>query len=122
MVIYCLDTYALWEIHFENPKYSVLLNHPFVITNWTLVEFYRTMLKRYGKQTSMFWYNKLIAYIKDVNMDLLFKAVDYQHENKREDLSLFDCIGYVYSIENNFIFVTGDKAFKHRKSVLFIQK
>lgn len=94
----------------------------FVITNWTLVEFYRTMLKIYGKQTSMFWYNKLIAYIKDVNMYLLFKAVDYQHENKSEDLSLFDCIGYVYSIENNFIFVTGDKAFKHRKSVLFIQK
>ena len=46
----------------------------------------------------------------------------FQLESKQEDLSLFDCMGYIFSLENNFDFVTGDRAFKDKKGVLFIQK
>lgn len=122
MRTYCLDTYALWEIQFENPKYAFLLNQPFVITNWTIIEFYKTMLREFSKEVAMSWHNKFNPHYKEVGMDLLIKAVDFQNENKKEDMSLFDCIGYVFSVENNFIFVTGDKAFKNKKGVLFIMK
>ena len=122
MAINCLDTYALWEIQFENPKYTFLLNQSFVITNWTLVEFYKTMLKQFDKETAMFWYEKFKPYCEDVDSDLLIKSVDFQYENKKDDLSLFDCVGYVFSLQNNFTFVTGDRAFKNKKNVLFIQK
>ena len=122
MTINCLDTYALWEIQFENPKYAFLLNKPFVITNWTLTEFYKTMLKQFGKGIAMLWYDKFKIHGREVDNDLLIKAVDFQHENRKDDMSLFDCIGYVYALENNLTFVTGDRAFKNKKGVLFISK
>ncbi len=80
------------------------------------------MLKQFGKETAMFWYEKFKLYCEDVDSDLLIKAVDFQYENKKDDLSLFDCVGYVFSLQNNFTFVTGDRAFKNKKNVLFIQK
>ena len=122
MAINCLDTYALWEIQFENPKYAFLLNQPFVITNWTLIEFYKTMLKQFGKEIAMLWHEKFKPHCKEVGIDVLIKSVDFQHENKKDDMSLFDCVGYLFSLENNFKFVTGDKAFKNKEMVLFIQK
>ena len=122
MAMNCLDTYALWEIQFENPKYAFLLNQPFVITNWILVEFYKTMLKQFGKEIAMLWHEKFKPYCKEVETGVLIKAVDFQHENKKEGMSLFDCVGYMFSLENNLTFVTGDKAFKNKKGVLFIQK
>ena len=118
----CLDTYALIEIILENPKYSFLVNQHFVITNLTLVELYKTMLKKFGKEIALIWYDKFKPYCEDVDIDLLVKAVDFQYENRREDVSLFDCIGYIFSLENNLTFVTGDKAFKNKNGVLFIQK
>ena len=122
MAINCLDTYALWEIQFENPKFAFLLNQPFVITNWTLVELYKTMLKQFGRDTALIWYEKFKVHCEEIAIDLLIKAVDFQHENRKEDVSLFDSIGYVFSLEHNYNFVTGDKAFKNKENVLFIQK
>jgi len=122
MKVNCLDTYALWEIQLANPKYSPILNCPFIITDWTLVEFYKTMLKEYGKEIAVKWYEKFKPYFKRVDIDILIKAVDFHRENKREDISLFDSVGYIFSLEKNYIFVTGDKAFKNKEGVLFIQK
>ena len=87
-----------------------------------MVEFYKTMLKQFGKETAILWYEKFKPYCEEVSMNSLIKAVDFQSENKKEDLSLFDCVGYTFSIENNFLFVTGDRAFKNKKGVLFIEK
>ena len=122
MSINCLDTYALWEIQFENPKYVFLLNSQFVVTNWTLVEFYKTMSQQLGKETALFWYNKFKVYCDEVKIDMLIKAVDFQNDYKKENMSLFDCVGYIFSLENNFTFVTGDRAFKNKKNVLYIPK
>ena len=52
----------------------------------------------------------------------MIKALKFRVDNKRENLSIFDCIGYIYSLENNLKFVTGDKFFKNKEEVLFIQK
>ena len=120
--MYCLDTYALWELQFENPKYAFLLNQSFTITNWTLVELYKTMSRELGRETAIIWYNKFKPYIKEVDIDVLIKAVDFQSENKKENVSLFDGVGYIFSLENNFTFVTGDRAFKNKRGVLFIPK
>ena len=118
----CLDTYALWEIILGNPKFTFLLNQQYVITNWTLVEFYKTLLQRFDKSTAIIWYNKFKSFAEDVNIEVAIKAVEFQHDSKKEGMSLFDCIGYLFSLENNYDFVTGDKAFKDKEGILFIQK
>jgi hypothetical protein len=52
----------------------------------------------------------------------MIKALKFREENKKENISVFDAFGYIYSRENNFKFVTGDKAFKSREGVEFISK
>ncbi len=120
--MYCLDTYALWEINYGNEKFKFLLNKSFIVTDWTLLEFYRGILREYDKKTAEYWLRRLRPFSKWVDIDTLIEAASFQHENKKKRMSLFDCVGYVYSKRNNYIFVTGDKEFRNRKGVHFVQK
>ena len=118
----CLDTYALIEIHDENPNFINYLNEDFVIIDLIMAEFYGIMLRNYNEQTAQYLFKKFEAYLKPVDVKILIKAVKFRQENKKENLSFFDCVGYVYALENNMNFVTGDKEFKNKEGVMFIQK
>ena len=120
--MYCLDTYVLWEINFGNDKFSKFLTEDFVITDWTATEFYRGLLKEYNKQTADYWLNRLKPNSRSVNINVLIRAVIFQHTNKKTNMSLFDAVGYIFSLENDLKFVTGDKEFEHREGVEFIKK
>lgn len=119
--MYCLDTYALWEIQFGNEKFLKFLTERFVITDWTLAEFYKTMLKAYDKKTADYWLGRFKSYSAKVEIDALIRAVVFQHTNKK-GISLFDAVGYIFSLENDMKFVTGDKEFKDREGVEFIKR
>lgn len=132
----CLDTYAIVEIGKSNPKFSFLLNEEFVIADLTIAEFYSLLYREGREDFAKYWYERLKFYCKSVDKDILIKALKYRIDNKNtqkskisgnilsdvEDLSFFDCVGYIYALENNLKFVTGDKAFKGREGVLFIEK
>jgi uncharacterized protein len=120
--VYCLDTYALWEIQYQNPTFSRFLTEEFVVTDWTMMEFYRTLLRKYDKQTADYWIKKLAVFCKSVELSILIEAAQFQHEHKKKRLSLFDCVGYMYAKKNKLLFVTGDKEFKEKESVLFLKK
>jgi hypothetical protein len=117
----CLDSYALVEIHEENKNYEFVLNQEFVIPDSTLAEFYQTLYRKLGKQTADYWLSKLSSYSVTVALDIWIKSIVYRHEHKAENLSMFDCIGYVFAQENKLKFVTGDKQFKNKKGVLFVK-
>ena len=118
----CLDTYALVEIWKANPKFSEIFNQDFVVTDPTMAEFYIFLYKNENESIAIEWHNKLSGYCRYVSRDDLIKALKYRIDNKKENLSIFDCIGYIYSLENNIKFVTGDKFFENKEGVLFIQK
>ncbi|MFT4343548.1 MAG: hypothetical protein ACMXYE_02265 [Candidatus Woesearchaeota archaeon] len=119
--MYCLDTYALWEIMKGNKKYLDVVLSNFVITDWTLVEFYKTLIKEYDKRTAEYWLRKFKPYTITVNINILKKAVDFHHEHKKNAISLFDAVGYIFSVENKMEFVTGDKEFRNKPQVNFIK-
>lgn len=118
----CLDTYALMEIKQANPKFIHLLNEEFVITDMTMAEFYIVLYKEKDEHEAEKWLNKLEMYCKPVNIRILIKALKYRIDNKKNNLSIFDSVGYIFSLENNLTFVTGDQEFKNKKGVLFIKK
>ncbi len=120
--MYCLDTYALWEIYLGNEKFLHFFEQKFIITEWTLIEFYKTLVREFNKETADYWIKRLLPYTKNVSLEIAFDAVFFQSENKSEKMSLFNCIGYQFSVKNNLLFVTGDKAFKNKKNVFFIKK
>ncbi len=118
----CLDTYILIEIHNGNPGFAHLLDEEIVITDLTFAEFYGNLLRKHNKKTADYWERKLSLCCRPVSKELLIQSVIFRVEHAKENLSFFDCVGYMFSRKNNFAFVTGDKAFKNREGVLFIPK
>ncbi len=117
----CLDTYELAEISKGNQRFVKLMKGDFIITDVTLAEFYGIILREYDELTANYWYKKLNSYSRPVDKLVLVKAVKFRHQNKQKRLSFFDCVGYIYSVENNHKFVTGDKEFKKMAHVEFMK-
>ena len=120
--VLCLDTYALWEISKGNPKFQHLNERDFVIPDPILAEFYWALLLEYNKPAADYWFRQMSPYTKPVDKYLMAKAMNFRYQRKKQNLSFFDCVGYIYSQENNIKFVTGDKEFEKMPGVLFIKK
>jgi predicted nucleic acid-binding protein len=118
----CLDTYALLEIYLGNEKFLPYTNISFVITDITLAEFFGVMLREYGEDEATFWYDKLKDYSVHVKKEILIKAVRFRQKHIKQRISFFDAVGYIYSIENGYKFVTGDKEFENFDGVEFLRK
>lgn len=116
----CLDTYALVEIHDNNPNVQNLLNEGAVIPDIVMAEFYGIIYGRFNLQTAEYWYRRLHHLCTPVPISILLKAAKYRSDYKKENLSFFDCVGYIYAQEHNIPFVTGDRAFQYREGVEFI--
>ena len=118
----CLDTYALVEMYNGNPNFLPLLREEVVITDLTLAEFYGDLYRKAGREEAEYWYRKLLPLCRSVSKDILVKAVRYRIDYHKDNLSFFDCVGYLYAQENKILFVTGDKEFRHREGVQFMPK
>ena len=68
------------------------------------------------------WYEKLSNLCVDVSVKTLIKAWGFRYDNWKKNVSFFDCVGYIFSKENNYIFVIGDKEFKNMGGVKHITK
>ncbi len=117
----CFDTYALMEIYKGNPQFSFLMNEPFVIPDLTMAEFYKVLLRERDETTADNWMKQFVFYCRQVNLDILIKAIRFQQDNKKKNFSLFDAVGYVFAAENKCDFVTGDIAFREMPGVLFVK-
>jgi len=121
-MVSCLDTYALMEIYEGNKKFMKYFNTSFVIPEWTLAEFYWVLLREYGQKDADFWFYKVEGYSKSIDKETLRKAVKFRYANRKKKLSFFDAVGYVFSMNKGYVFVTGDKEFDKFKGVEFIKK
>ncbi|NCO11034.1 hypothetical protein CO038_04145 [Candidatus Pacearchaeota archaeon CG_4_9_14_0_2_um_filter_39_13] len=118
----CLDTYALIEIANENKNFIQYLNVEFVITDTTLAEFFIVLLREQGEKVADYWFKKLEGYSVPADKYVLKAAMKFKHEHKKQNISFFDAVGYVFSMNNGYPFVTGDKEFENFKNVEFRKK
>ena len=124
--LFCLDTYAIVEIYYGNPKFSKFILGNFVISDWILGEFYYVWMQKYGEVEADTLIKELEKNSIQVSKEIIIKAMKfrYQHkkENKDSNISFFDAIGYIFSKENNYTFVTGDKEFEGLENVDYVKK
>ncbi|MBI2148899.1 PIN domain-containing protein [Candidatus Woesearchaeota archaeon] len=121
MVVKCLDTYALVEIYLGNPNFTRFFNEEVIISDLTLAEFYGDLYRKYNEKTAEYWFRKLSNISQIVPKEILIKAIKYRIDNKKQNLSFFDCVGYIFALENGIKFVTGDKEFKDKEGVEFVK-
>ena len=118
----CLDTYILIEIYLGNKEFLEYLNIEFVVTDLTLAEFFGVLMRDYGEKEAELWYKKIGGYSVPVSKDILFEAMKFKHLHKKQGVSFFDAVGYIFALKKGYKFVTGDKEFKNLKNVEFKKK
>lgn len=118
----CLDTYTLVEIYLGNEKFAEYLNVEFVITDLTLAEFYGVLLREYGESEAELWFKKLERYALPVIKEILIAGIKFRYEHKKQNISFFDAVGYIFSLKKRYLFVTGDKEFENLSNVEFKKK
>ncbi|MBD3247093.1 PIN domain-containing protein [Candidatus Pacearchaeota archaeon] len=121
MADYFFDSYAIVELLQGNPNYAKYINEPIVITLFNLVEIYWVALREYGEKKANEIYEVYRPSIIDISDEVIKKAIKFREKHKKRDLSYADSIGYIYAIENNLIFLTGDKEFENMKKVEFVK-
>ena len=105
MALKYFDTYILWEISRANEKFSMYENEEFIISHLTLAEFYGIILREYNEATANYWLKKLLGNTRQVPLQTLIKAMKFRHAHKKQDVSFFDAVGYVFAQENKIPFV-----------------
>jgi predicted nucleic acid-binding protein len=118
----CLDTYALVEIALNNPKFKEYTNMPFVIADTTLAEFYSVLLREEGESVADYWYKKLERYSLTVDKEILIMAIKFRNKHKKQNISFFDAVGYIFALKKGYLFVTGDKEFENLPNIEFKKK
>ncbi len=118
---YFFDTYALFEILNNNPKYQKYLDVDFVISTLNLYEFYYNLIKEgNSEEDAKVQLNSFISKEIVITEEDIINSSHLKLKNK--ELSIPDCFGYVIAKRLNIRFLTGDKEFKTMDNVEFVTK
>lgn len=115
------DTYAIISLIEGNENYEKYKESIITTSVLNLAELYNIFLRSHGKQTADYWAEKLNFNFIGIDKDSVIKAVEFRFTNRKKDLSLTDCVGYILSLKNNLRFLTGDSKFEDLKNVEFVK-
>jgi len=113
-----LDTYTLIEMNNENSNYKKYREAELVTLLENLAEMYYIISRDKGKDEAESNFRQFLIIGKVMPPGLIPLAMEFRLSNRKEkNFSYFDSFGYVYALENNMKFVTGDRAFRGMKNV-----
>ena len=86
-----------------------------------MAEIYWFSLREYNDKKANEIYDQFKIFVVEIGEGVLKNAMKFKIKNKKSKLSYADCIGYIYAIENNLLFLTGDKEFEKLKNVEYVK-
>lgn len=119
--MYFFDSYAIIESIKGNLNYTKYFSENIIITIFNLAEIYWFSLNNYDESEAEKIYKKFSVSVSDIDDNTLKEAIKFRKQHKKKNLSYADCIGYIYALKNNLIFLTGDKEFEGMKNVEFVK-
>ncbi|MBU1159908.1 hypothetical protein KKD04_01860 [Patescibacteria group bacterium] len=119
---YFYDSYAIIEILERNENYLKFSEHIIITSTLNLFEVYYYLLIKHNKITADYWAKNLNLDFLEISPIISVEASKFRFDNKKEKLSLVDCVGYILALKNNLKFLTGDEKFKNKKNVEFVKK
>ena len=115
------DSYAIIEIIKGNPNYLQFKNSAIATSKLNVFEVFYYLLREFGEgvatNISRYYYNSII----DFDHSILSSAAKFKLENKKQNLSMADCIGYKIAEFLGIKFLTGDSQFKDKPNVEFVK-
>lgn len=118
---YFFDTYAVIELVSGSSFYARFVNETPTITLFNLAEIYYSAINNLDESKAEEIYEKYSCCVVNISDEILKEAMKFRKKNKKRNLSYTDCIGYIYAIKNNLIFLTGDKEFENLENVEFVK-
>ena len=119
---YFFDTYAVIELVSGNSFYAKFINETPTITLFNLAEIYYSAINNLDEFKAEEIYEKYSCCVVHISDEILKEALKFRKKNKKRNLSYTDCIGYIYALKNNLVFLTGDKEFENLENVEFVKK
>jgi predicted nucleic acid-binding protein len=115
------DTYALIEIVNGNEQYRHYTAINLVTSDFVLAEFHYHLLRKYGRTTARQLFTLFSKRSRNPGHTVIRAAAEYRFANKDASMSYTDCVGYTMAQALGIPFLTGDKAFKGKPGVLWVQ-
>ena len=118
---YFFDTYAVIEILKNNPSYKKYVNCYAVLTQLNMFELYYILLRDQNSSSAKKAMDAYYPCVFPFNRDLIEDAAMFRLKFKKRNLSMTDCVGYVFALKKGIRFLTGDKEFEDLPNVEFVQ-
>ena len=85
------------------------------------MELYYAFLRDYDEKIAEKYFDIWSFFTIRILHGTIKNAMKLKLIHKKDNLSYTDCIGYIYSIENEIMFLTGDIKFKNFDHVEFVK-
>ncbi len=119
--VFVYDTYALIEIIEGNEKYQDYLDKKIIINDFIFAEFCYVLIR--GRYPNIDKYlGRCMKYIIHVNPNVIKSAMAFRYQNRKNRISMTDCISYFMARQLGIKFLTGDKEFENLENVEFVKK
>ena len=115
------DTYALIELLNKNKYYENYADKDIVINEFIYAEFCYQMHVLNVVNPQQYLDEVKPAVIKPT-LETIKKAMDFRYKNKKNKMSMTDCVSYIMAQELEIKFLTGDKEFENLENVEFVKK
>ena len=119
--IFFFDSYAVIELIKGNPNYGEYINSGILLTKLNLFEVYYAFLRDFGEKEADKFIEKYYPFIIDFDEFIIKEAAKFKLQNRKRNLSMTDCIGYILAQKIEIKFLTGDKEFKDLENVEYVK-
>lgn len=115
------DTYAFVEIIKGNQNYLSYIDVGIITTKLNIFELYHGFLKDKNEELGEEVIEKYYPLVRDFDEEVIKEAAKLKLQLNKRDLSMTDCIGYVFAKQLGIKFLTGDKQFQDMENVEFVK-
>jgi predicted nucleic acid-binding protein len=121
MTDYFFDSYAIIEISKGNKNYQPYLEAQRVINDFVLAEICYSFIKEGNEKLALEYMDALYAFSVRTDAQTIRQAMLFRHENRKNNFSMADSIGYTQAKKLGLKFLTGDKQFENLPNVEFVK-
>jgi len=119
--VFFFDSYAIVEIIKGNKNYEPFIRADIITTKLNIFEVYYGLLRDVGEKEAEEFLKKYYQFIINFDENMIRESSKFKLNNRKRNLSMVDCIGYILAKKIDIKFLTGDKEFENLPNVEFVK-